>query len=140
MKTLEEAKRFFANDIFAVEVTGIEILQVGKAYAKCSLHVQKKHLNASHVVMGGVLFTLADFTFAVAANIDQPLTVSLSSQITYLNPARGEYLFAEAVCEKTGKRSCTFTITITDEHGAKIALVSATGMRIADAAADDSNL
>ena len=40
--------------------------------------------------MGGAIFTLADFAFAVAANCcDQPLTVSISSQITYLAPPPG---------------------------------------------------
>ena len=129
MDYLQKAKDFFKADIYAVETTGIEILDAAPNYAKCRLDVTQKHLNAANTVMGGAIFTLADFTFAVAANIGGVMTQSLTSQIAYLNVAKGKTLFAEANCIKDGKSTCYFIVEITDELGTKVASVSATGFR-----------
>ena len=102
----------------------------GAVYARCSMRVEARHMNAAGAVMGGALFTLADLAFAAAANEQQPLTVSLTSQITYLNPGRGNMMYAEARAIKSGKRNCTFIIDITDENGVKVAVVISTGARI----------
>ena len=96
-------------------------------YAKCSLTYEKKHLNAAGSVMGGAIFTLADFTFAVAANITGRLTVSLSSQINYVAPPKGGKITAEAKCVKSGGHTCFFSIVITDAEERTVATVSTTG-------------
>jgi len=130
MDRLQAARERFSNDIFATEQAGVVIEAVDKDYARCSMKITKKHLNANGAVMGGALFTLADLAFAAAANEGQPLTVSLTSHIAYLNPGKGGVLYAEARPEKSGRRTCTFTIDITDEHGVKVAVVISTGARI----------
>ncbi|MCR5485475.1 MAG: PaaI family thioesterase [Clostridiales bacterium] len=129
MDYLTEAREIFKNDIYATETNGIVIEAADINYARCSVEIDRRHRNASNVVMGGALFTLADFTFAVASNMGNPLTVSVTSQITYLNPAFGNKMTAEAECLKSGKSSCTFTIRITDENGKLIAVVTTTGYR-----------
>jgi len=129
MDLTEKAKEFFKADIYAVETTGIEILEVKPNYAKCRLNISPKHLNAANTVMGGAIFTLADFTFAVAANSGGIITQSLTSQITFLSVAKGQILFAEATCVKDGKSTCYFIVDVTDELGTKVASVSATGFR-----------
>lgn len=130
MDLLEKARKQFQKDIFATATTGITIEAVEEDYAKCQLIVEEKHMNAAGGVMGGALFTLADFTFAVAANITDKLTVSATSQITYLNPVKGKILTAEASCEKSGKRTASYTIRITDEYDTQVATVAITGVRI----------
>ncbi len=130
MDLLSKARERFQEDRFATEATGITIEAVEENYAKCQLIVEGKHMNAAGNVMGGALFTLADFTFAVAANIGGDLTVSVTSQITYLNPVKGKVLTAETNCEKAGRRTCSFTIRITDEYNTQVANVVITGMRI----------
>lgn len=130
MDLLNKARKQFQKDQFATAVTGITIEAVEENYAKCQLIVEEKHMNAANSVMGGAIFTLADFTFAVAANIMGQLTVSATSQITYLNPAKGKILTAESYCEKAGKRTTSYTIRITDEYDTQVAVVSITGMRI----------
>jgi len=129
MDYTQKAKDFFKADIYAVETTGIEILEVKPNYAKCRLAITPKHLNAANTVMGGAIFTLADFTFAVAANSGGVMTQSLTAQIAYLNVAKGQTLFAEANCVKDGKSTCYFIVDVTDELGTKVASVSATGFR-----------
>lgn len=129
MDYLERARREFAGDVYAVETTGIVVEDAGKDYARCSLELTGAHMNAAGVAMGGAIFTLADFTFAVAANSEEMNTMSLTSSITYLNAAKGGKLTAEANCVRSGRNTCHFIITVTDEGGRVIASVSATGFR-----------
>ena len=88
------------------------------------------HRNALGIVMGGAIFTLADFTFAVASNTSFPDTVSVDATVHYLTAARGDVLTAESVAEKNGRRSCVYRIVITDDTGIHVADVTITGMRI----------
>ena len=66
MTKLEEARQIFAADKYATDASGIVIEEVGENYAKCSMKLTDVHRNAFGGVMGGAIYTLADFTFAVA--------------------------------------------------------------------------
>ena len=127
---LEDAKAFFQDDRFATRTTGCEIIAVGDRYAKCALKIEDKHKNAAGNVMGGAIFTLADFTFAVASNYKQQLNVSTSSQITFLGRAKGTQLLAESRLIKDGRTTCFYEITIHDELGTLIALATISGMKL----------
>ncbi len=131
MTNLEEAKEFFAADRYATEVTGIEILEVGEHYAKCALNIDGRHKNAVGHVMGGVIFTLADFVFAVATNFAAPSpTVTVTSSISYLASPSGNVLYGVAKLLKDGKRHCFYEITITDDLGTPVAIVTTNGAHL----------
>ncbi len=127
MSKLEEARNFFKNDLYAAEVTGIEIIDAKEGYAKCELKIRDTHKNALGHVMGGVFFTMADYAFAIASNFNQPTTVTQTSQIMYLSAVKGDTLYAETELIRAGRRSCFYKITITDNTGAQIAYVTTTG-------------
>ena len=126
MTDINEIRQFFENDRFATE-NGMVIDSVGDKTAVCSLTVDKRHMNAVGNVMGGVYFTLADFTFAVATNHDEPGIVSLSSTITFNAIARGEKIICEAKQIKWGKTTCVYEMSLTDENGNLLATVLTTG-------------
>lgn len=130
MLSLEEAKEFFIKDKFAMVTTGIEILEVGDHYAKCSFTVDERHENATGHVMGGAIYTLADFVFAVTTNTKEAVTVTAVSQISYLGTPKGKILYGESKLLKDGRRNCFYEITITDELGTLIAVVSTTGVHL----------
>ena len=130
MTDLERAKAFFENDQFAMKTTGAEIIAVGDHYAKCRLTLDERHMNASGRVMGGVYYTLADFAFAVAANFDQPPTVTAVSQISYLGVPQGNTLTAETHLLKDGQRTCFYEIAIYDDTDTLVAVVSTTGAHL----------
>ena len=131
MTELEAKRAFFKDDIFATEVTGIQIEEVGENYAKCSLKLTPKHFNAAGHPMGGAVYTLADFTFAVSTNPKPDfVTVTTVSQVCYLSPAKGDTLYAESKLIKDGRSTCFFEIDITDNQGTKIAKVTTTGTHI----------
>lgn len=127
MFTLDEAREYFKGDRYATELTGIVIDEIGEGYAKVSCKVTPDHLNARGVVMGGVLFTMADFAFAVAANCGSQEVVSLQDQISYLSPAKGDILYAEAKCIKGGRSTCLYEVIVTDSSGRKAAYATVSG-------------
>ncbi len=130
MTDLEKARDFFAGDLYATETTGIVIDEVGEHYARCSLEISRKHQNAYGGVMGGATFTLADYTFAVASNFNQPQTVSVTSQINFVGMAKGKKLISQAHLIKDGRSTCLYTIEIADELGTKVAFVTISGMKL----------
>lgn len=129
---LEEARRIFSADRYAVALTGIEIDAVGERYAKCSLRLDERHRNAYGHAMGGVIFTLADFVFAVATNFRQPTTVTSVAQVSYLRAPKGRVLYGESCLLKDGRHTCFYEIRITDDLGTAVAAVSISGAHLED--------
>jgi acyl-CoA thioesterase len=131
-----KAQDVFQHDRFATEATGIRVDEVREDYARCLLTLEAKHRNAMGAIMGGVMFTLADLAFAIAANNhclanNQPLQwVSLNSSIHYLGQTQGNTLVAETICVKQGSSTCVYTISIHDENDKPIAIVTTTGIHL----------
>ena len=133
-----KARSVFADDRYATVATGIEIDHVDNLQAVCGLTLGDTHRNAKGAVMGGVLFTLADFAFAVAANSAEPSDngdinlcwVSSTSTINFLNPVKGERLVAKTECIKKGKTQTVYKIDIADNTGVMVATVITTGLRV----------
>ncbi len=130
MILLDEARKTFSDDCYATCSTGCDILEVGEKYAKCVLMLDGRHRNAVGQVMGGVAYTLADFTFAVASNFHQPPTVTVNAQISYLGRVKGSILYAESRLIKDGHRNCFYEVTVTDDLGTPIAVANFTGAHI----------
>ncbi len=119
----------FSKDNYAISTTGVKIDYADVNYAKCSLEVNDRHSNIYGFVMGGAIFTLADCTFGVAANVDASSTVTLSSTINYLSPTKGPKLFAEAKCIKSGHNVCFYEVTVTDSSEKIIATLVVNGFK-----------
>lgn len=126
-KELDEVREFFASDRYAMETTGIVIDEAGADYSKVSVRINESHLSATGHVMGGVMFVLADFAFAVATNTRGRMCVNTSSSIQYLYSPAGGTLFATARCVKSGKRIAFYEVDITDDKGHDVSRVQITG-------------
>lgn len=126
MKTLEEVRELFSKDRFATENFAV-IEEIGENYAKCSMLLNERHKNAMGSVMGGAIFTLADFTFAVATNWQEMKTVSISSNIAFLGTVKGNKLIAETNMIKNGRSTCYYQVKICDDLGNIVADVTITG-------------
>lgn len=127
--TPEETKEFFKNDIFASESAGIEILDVKEGYAKVAIKIERKHLNANNVVMGGCIYTLADYAFGIASNCGPMACVTLSSNIVFNAPGKGTYLYAETKEIKSGRTISNYKVEITDDNGKIVANADFVGYR-----------
>ncbi|MBE6494531.1 MAG: PaaI family thioesterase [Methanosphaera stadtmanae] len=128
-KSLEEAREFFKADKFATS-NGAQIDELTEDTCQCSMVLQDIHRNAYGGVMGGVIFTLADFSFAVLSNQIHQLTVAQQVSINYLSPPKGEKLIAKAYCKKSGRTSSIINVDVIDDTGRDIAQFIGTGFKL----------
>ncbi|MBR5712799.1 MAG: PaaI family thioesterase [Lachnospiraceae bacterium] len=127
--TLAEAQEYFRGDRFATE-NGMELKEFGEDYAVCEMTLTDRHKNANGGIMGGVMFTLADFAFAVCANQIHRPTVAQQVSINYLGAPKGTRLTAKAVCRKSGRSTTVINVDVTDDTGRDIAQFTGTGFKL----------
>ena len=127
--TLEEIEAVFANDRFATEAAGCRVVSGERGRAVCSMELADVHRHAMGNVMGGAIFTLADFALAICCNIGEEPTVSVDSSISFFRSTQGAALTATAVCDKPGRHLGFYTVTVEDDLGKQIAKMTATCYR-----------
>lgn len=99
------------------ELLGIKVLEVRDGYAKMSLELEKKHMNAVGFTHGGVLFSLADCAFAEAVNFGDRQAVAVQVSINYLRPTmEGDVVTAEATTVSDGKSLALCSVVIRKEE------------------------
>lgn len=129
MNYTQYAKDNFSRDRFAINQTGVIIEEACEGYARCSMKVEDWHLNNNDKVMGGAIFTLADYAFGVAANTPKTNCVSLNATVNFIRSTTGPVLYAEAKCVKDGRNICFFNVVVTDSEDRIIATVATDGFR-----------
>ena len=97
---IEEVRELFGNDRFATEACGCRVLEASRGHAVCAFDIAPIHLNAMGNVMGGAIFTLADFALAIACNMGEDPTVAVNNTIEYLNSTKGSTLIATCDADK----------------------------------------
>ena len=118
-----------SGDHFAALV-GAHMEEIRPGYARASLTVESRHLNAAGICQGGVYFTLADFAFAGVSNSHGTLTIGIGNNITYINPAKeGDILTAEATELHNHHKLPFCEIRITNQLGTLLCVVTGTGYR-----------
>ena len=128
-ENLEAIKAFFRGDLYATE-NGAEILEAAPGRARCRMTLSDRHRNAEGGVMGGAIFTLVDFTFAVAATCMHRPTVVQQVSMNYLSAPKGQTLIAEARCRKDGRTSCVYMVDVQDDLGRDVAQAVMTGFKL----------
>ena len=126
MTEIDKIRQRFENDRFATNQTDIKIDEAHENYSKCSFEIQTHHLNGIDKVMGGAIFTIADFATAVAANGVDKKSVSLSNTINFLGQPKGKTVIAEAKIVKSGKTVSVFEVNVYDELNTPVAFVTST--------------
>ena len=126
---IEEAREFFSHDRFATE-NGITLEERDERHAVASLALAERHRNAHGGVMGGAIFTLADFAFAVAVNNVHRPTVAQQVSINYLSAPRGARLIARARQRRDGRTTCVYIVDVTDDTGRDVAQFVGTGYKL----------
>ena len=128
-ESIEEAREFFKGDKFATNM-GITLDELGEDYCVCSLVLKDEFRNAYGAVMGGAIFTLGDFAFAVLSNQLHRPTVGLQVSVNYLSGAKGEKLIAKAHSRKNGRTTSVINVDVTDDTGREIAQFVGTGYKM----------
>lgn len=128
--TLEEVQAYFANDHFATDACGCRVVEAAPGHAVCEFDIAQVHRNQMGNVMGGAIFTLADLALAVASNLGQDPSVSVSNSIEYLSTAKGTRLIATCDADKSGRSLGFFTVDVKDDLGRHVARMTATCYRV----------
>ena len=128
-KTIDEARAYFSDDRFATG-SGMTLDELDEGHSVCSVTLDERHRNAFGGVMGGAIFTLADFAFATLTNGRDRVTVAQQVSISYLSPAKGGRLIATARYKKDGRSSCVVNVDVTDDTGRDIAQFVGTGFKL----------
>jgi acyl-CoA thioesterase len=81
----------------ASQALGLRLDEIGPGRARMRMVVRDDMINGHDICHGGLIFTLADSTFAFACNARNEVTVAAGADIAFLSPAkRGETLIAVA--------------------------------------------
>jgi acyl-CoA thioesterase len=112
---------FFARDAWA-RAAGIEIVDVAPGRATVRMEVEERHRNSHGTVHGGALFTLADAAFALASNAHGVPAAAINAHISYVTAAREGTLYASAEEFSLNPTIATYTVTVTDAAGTRIAI------------------
>jgi acyl-CoA thioesterase len=102
---------------------GFELLEVRAGYARMRMTVRADFLNGHSICHGGLIFTLADSTFAFACNSHNINTVASGCSIEFLRPVHGgDVLTAEAVEQSLSGRHGVYDIRVTNRTGKTVAM------------------
>jgi acyl-CoA thioesterase len=121
----------------ASQALGMLLDEIRPGYARMSMPVRRDMINGHGTCHGGYVFMLADSAFAFACNSHNFNTVGAGCSIDYVAPAReGDLLTAEAVEQALLGKTGIYDITVTNQHGQKIALFRGKSHRVAGHVAD----
>ncbi len=120
---------FSKNDHFARHC-GIKLLEVKSGWARTEMEIQPYHMNGAKTVHGGAIFTMADFTFAAAANSQGQLALAIDTSISFFKPTYGgTTLYAEAEELSSNRRLGYYQVKITDNNQQLVAQFQGTAYR-----------
>ena len=128
-QTLEEARELFKKDRFATGA-GMQIDELGEDSCVCSMTLTENHQNAYGGVMGGVIFTLADFALAITSNNIHKLSVAQQVSVKYLNAPKGERLIAKAKAKKSGRTTTIINVDVVDDTGRDVMQFTGTAFKL----------
>lgn len=131
MTDVQRAGEIFKTTVYATEVTGCVIEEIRTDYCRSYFDIGPRHMNTLGIVMGGAVFTLADFAFGVCANFDKDVFVTASADSHFMAPAKGTRLIAEARAIRSGRRTCVYAVTVSDDLGTQVAYFTFTGVWVA---------
>jgi acyl-CoA thioesterase len=102
---------------------GMKLLEVGPGAASMRMTVREDMANVHDTCHGGLIFTLADSTFAYACNSHNRNAVAVTCVIEYLRPAYvGDVLTASGKEQGLEGRNGVYDIRVENQNGELVAL------------------
>lgn len=118
----EAVRDAMLRDDRASRLLGIRITAIGPGSATATMTIRDDMLNGHDIAHGGLVTTLADSCFAFACNAYNEVTVASGFDVNLHAASHlGDELTARAVeLSKTG-RTGVYDITVSNQHGARVA-------------------
>ncbi len=128
----------FAADSASREFMQMELVCCEPGRAVMRMAVREAMLNGHKICHGGLIFTLADSTFAFACNSRNKVTVAAGCSIEFLKPGQlGDVLSCEGVEQMLQGRHGIYDMKVTNQRGEIIAMFRGKSAQIAGAVIAD---
>ena len=102
---------------------GIECVVADESRSELRMTVRKEMLNGFGIAHGGITYSLADSALAFASNSHGIKSVSVETSISHTEQVHeNDILTAIAVEESRSNKIGIYLITVTNQHGKKVAL------------------
>ena len=113
----------FAADRASREFMQMELLSCEPGRAVMRMTVRESMLNGHAICHGGLIFTLADSTFAFACNSHNKVAVAAGCSIEFLRPGQlGDVLTCEGSEQVLQGRHGVYDMKVTNQRGEVIAM------------------
>lgn len=113
----------FAADAASREFMQMELVACEPGRAVMRMTVREPMLNGHKICHGGLIFTLADSTFAFACNSHNKVTVAAGCSIEFLKPAQlGDVLTCEGVEQVLQGRHGIYDMKVSNQRGEVVAM------------------
>ena len=113
----------FAVDAASRDFLQMELLSCTPGRAVMRMKVREPMLNGHRICHGGLIFTLADSTFAFACNSRNKVTVAAGCSIEFLKPAHlGDELTCEGTEQMLQGRHGIYDMKVTNQKGEVVAM------------------
>ena len=107
----------------ASRALGMTLLTVGPGSARMQMAIREDMVNVHNTCHGGLIFTLADSTFAYACNSHNKNAVAVTCLIEYMRPAYvGDVLTASGAEQGLEGRNGVYDIRVENQKGELVAL------------------
>lgn len=119
----EVGASMFAADRASREFMQMELLSCEPGRAVMRMTVREPMLNGHEICHGGLIFTLADSTFAFACNSYNKVAVAAGCSIEFLRPAHlGDVLTCEGVEQTLQGRHGIYDMRVSNQRGEVVAM------------------
>jgi acyl-CoA thioesterase len=113
----------FAGDRASKDFMQMELVTCEPGRAVMRMTVREAMLNGHDICHGGLIFTLADSTFAFACNSHNKVTVAAGCSIEFLKPGQlGDVLTCEGVERVLQGRHGVYDMKVSNQRGEVIAM------------------
>lgn len=113
----------FAVDAASKDFMQMELVACEPGRAVMRMQVRAPMLNGHKICHGGLIFTLADSTFAFACNSHNKVSVAAGCSIEFLKPAHeGDVLSCEGVERVLQGRHGIYDMKVTNQRGEVVAM------------------
>lgn len=122
----ERIEELLGADKYATGL-GIELVRVDPEAVTIGLDVDETHTNFLGVGHGGMVFSLADCAFSLAANAAGARAVAIDTHLVLTAPSRpGDRLIAEVSEVSRGRTLGTYRVDVSRQDGRTVGLFTGT--------------
>ena len=122
----------FAADSASRDFMQMELLACEPGRARMRMTVRDPMLNGHQICHGGLIFTLADSTFAFACNSHNKVAVAAGCSIEFLKPGQlGDVLTCEGVEQTLQGRHGIYDMKVCNQRGEVVAMFRGKSAQIA---------